>query len=304
MVDVDPAFRTLVRMTSSITLTPRTVPVFRLGGRLSGLVTRPVDGVDVRDEAGDDARVRVYQPAVGGTTAALLWVHGGGLVIGTAEQDDARASRIARDLGVTVVSARYRLAPAHPFPAAVDDVHAAWHWLQSNAERLGLDRTRVVIGGESAGGGLAASLAQRLRDEGGQQPVGQLLVYPMLDDRTAADRSLDREHHPVWNNRSNLTGWSAYLGYEPGSGTTPDYAVPARRDDLTGLPPAWIGVGTADLFLDECRLYACRLAAASVRAEIVEVPGGPHGLDVTQKAAPSQRFRAAQLAWLTETLRL
>ncbi len=302
MVDVDPAFSSFVRAVPPIGLTRRTLPLFRVGARLVGLVARPVDGVDVRDEVGDGARVRMYRPKVGGTPAALLWIHGGGLVIGTAEQDEARASGIARDLGVTVVSARYRLAPEHPFPAAADDVHAAWHWLTLHAERLGTDPARVVVAGESAGGGLAAGLAQRLRDEGGLQPVGQLLVYPMLDDRTAADRSLDRARHPVWNNRSNLTGWSSYLAHEPGQASTPDYAVPARCDALSGLPPAWIGVGTADLFLHECRDYARRLQSAGVPTQVEEVPGAPHGFDATTRPAPSQAFRAAQLEWLGDRL--
>lgn len=304
MVDVDPAFSWFVRTTPPISLTRRSLPLVRLGAQLFGRVSRPADGVDVHDRTGEGARVRVYQPKAGGTSAALLWMHGGGLVIGTAEQDEVRASCLARDLGVTVVSARYRLAPEHPFPAAADDVHAAWHWLQRNAARLGVDPARIAIGGESAGGGLAAGLALRLRDEGGQQPAGQLLVYPMLDDRTGADRTLDRERHPVWNNRSNRTGWSSYLGHAPGHATPPAYAVPARHDDLAGLPPAWIGVGTADLFLHECRSYAHRLRAAGVAARLVEVPGAPHGFDTTQRPAPSREFRAEQVGWLRDTVRL
>lgn len=304
MVDVDPAFSSFVRAVPPISLTRRTLPLFRVGARLLGLVARPVDGVDVRDEVGDGARVRVYQPKTGGTPAALLWIHGGGLVIGTAKQDEARASSTARDLGVTVVSVRYRLAPEHPFPAAADDVHAAWDWLARNAARLGTDPRRVVVAGESAGGGLAAGLAQRLRDEAGPQPVGQLLVYPMLDDRTAADRSLDGARHPVWDNRSNLMGWSSYLAHEPGRASTSDYAVPARCDALAGLPPAWIGVGTADLLLDECRAYARRLQTAGVPTQMVEVPGAPHGFDAMARPAPSQTFRAAQIAWLGDRLGL
>lgn len=276
----------------------------RLAGRLAALAARPVTGVTARDESGGGARVRVYQPTEGARPAALLWIHGGGYVLGTPEDDEGPSSRLARDLQITVVSARYRLAPEHPFPAGADDVHAAWRWLVRNATRLGVEPQRVVVGGGSAGGGLAAGLVQRLHDEGDEQPAGQLLVYPMLDDRTAADRSLDRLRHPVWSNRSNRDGWSSLLGGEPGRATTPPYAVPARRDDLGGLPPTWVGVGTADLFVHESRTYAHRLMRAGVPVTLIEVAGAPHGFDMTRRAHSSRRFWAAQQQFLSDRLGL
>lgn len=304
MVDVAPEFRPLVRAMPPFRLTGRALPLVRLGGRLSAMVARPVRGVTARNEAGEGARVRVYQPTSGSDAAALLWIHGGGYVLGTPEQDEKRASRLARDLRITVVSARYRLAPENPFPRGADDVHAAWHWLLHEAERLGVDPGRIVVAGASAGGGLAAGLAQRLLDDGGPQPAGQALVYPMLDDRTAADRTLDRARHPVWSNHSNRSGWSSLLADEPGGRTTPPYAVPARRADLAGLPPAWVGVGTADLFLHECRSYAYRLRLAGVPVSLVEVPGAPHGFDVMPKPVASQAFRAALNTFVAERLGL
>lgn len=162
------------------------------------------------------AGLRVFTPAGGGSGACLLWIHGGGMVIGGAVQDDQRCIDIAADLGILVVSVEYRLAPQHPFPTPLDDCFAGWARLLSSPE-LGVDPQRIVIGGQSAGGGLAASLTQRIYDEGGPQPAGQWLFCPMLDDRTAADEGLDAVKHVLWNNRSNRIGWSSYLAMAPGS---------------------------------------------------------------------------------------
>lgn len=210
---------------------------------------------------------------------ALLLIHGGGFVIGSTDDVVGKAVCVARGAGVPVVCCSYRLAPQHPFPAALDDCHEAWTWLLAHADALDIDPRKIVIGGVSAGGGHAAALAQRLHDEGGPQPVAQLLVYPMLDDVTATRRELDRLGHRTWNNRSNRFGWSSYLGHPPGE-PSPPYAVPARRADLSGLPPAWVGVGTPDLFLDEDRAYTERLREAGVDVTYREVPGGIHGFDL------------------------
>ena len=258
----------------------------------------PVRGVDV-DVVDEGPGMRVYTPAGGGSGAALLWVHGGGYVIGDALQDEVFCSATAHTLGIVVVSANYRLAPEHPFPAALDDTFAAWEWLAKSAGSLGIDRERVAVGGASAGAGLAACLVQRLNDAGGARPVAQWLFAPMADDRTATRRELDQVQHRVWNNAANRFGWSAYLGTEPGSLRTPDYAVAARRADLRGLPPAWISVGDIDLFTDECRTYADRLRGAGVDCVFDLVPGAPHGFETW---APDSRLARELLersrAWL------
>ncbi|WP_406437674.1 alpha/beta hydrolase [Streptomyces sp. NBC_01613] len=275
---VDPELR------RSVARMPR-LPVRRKWGRrvVRALVRRrglgePVEGVDVRD-IDQGHGIRVYTPAGGGSEAALLWVHGGGYVIGDVVQDDAFCSATAHELGIVVVSTNYRLAPERPFPAALDDTLAAWQWLQESAGHLGVDQERIVVGGSSAGAGLAACLVQRLHDAGGVQPVGQWLFSPMLDDRTAARRELDQVQHRMWNNAANRTGWGAYLGAGRGGPRTPDYAVAARRTDLRGLPPAWISVGDIDLFTDECRAYAERLRDAGVDCTFDLVPGAPHGFE-------------------------
>lgn len=279
----------------------RALPLWRWATGLARPV--PSDGVDIEDRNERGLRMRVYRPRDGASGGALLWLHGGGLIVGRPAMDDARCIPWSRDLGLVVVSADYRLAPEHPFPAALDDAHGAWSWLIEAAAGLGIDPARVAVGGASAGGGLAACLTQRLRDEGGPPPAAQLLVYPMLDDRTAARRELDAERHLVWPNRSNRVGWAAYLGQEPGADVVPDHAVAARGDDLADLPPAWVGVGTLDLFREECSAYAARLSAAGVPVELHEVPGAPHGFDALAPGVPlSRAFEDRQRAFLRERL--
>jgi acetyl esterase/lipase len=216
--------------------------------------------------------------------------------------DDRFCGETARDLGVVVVSVDYRVAPQHPFPAAHVDVHAAWEWLVRNAADLGVDPTRIAVGGQSAGGGLAAALVQRLHDEG-TDAAAQLLLCPMLDDRTAADRSLDARAHLIWNNRSNLVGWTSYLGGPPGEAQVPPYAVPARREDLAGLPPTWIYASDIELFHDEDVDYARRLEAAGVDVTVEIVAAVAHGFEAWARDTPLAReLTASARAWLGEQL--
>ncbi len=240
--------------------------------------------------------VRLFRPT-GGSEAgpALLWIHGGGCVIGHPAQDDVLCRRFARELGATVASVDYRLAPEHPYPSALEDCYSALTWL---AALPSVDPARVAIGGASAGGGLAAALALLARDRGEVPLAAQLLVYPMLDDRTTERRDLDNPGHRLWNQSSNKFGWSAYLG-----DADPDVAVPARREDLSGLPPAWIGVGSLDLFHDEDLAYAERLKAAGVPCEVEVVDGAFHGFDgIVPKATVSQQFFNSQCAMLRQAL--
>jgi acetyl esterase/lipase len=262
-----------------------------------------VEGVSIEPLRSGGVSGRLYRPAVQRSQAALLWIHGGGLIIGRAVQDDHLCALTARELGILVVSAEYRLAPEHPFPAALDDCYAGWEWQQREASRLGIDPNRVAVGGESAGGGLAASLAQRIHDAGGVSPVAQWLFCPMLDDRTAARQDLDSVDHFVWNNRLNRFGWKSYLGIDPGTDSVAPYAVPARRADLTGLPPAWIGTGDIELFYDEDRDYVERLRAAGVEVTFEVVPGAPHGFEAWAPNTPLARdyVKSAQV-WLGQML--
>jgi acetyl esterase/lipase len=232
----------------------------------------------------------------------LLWIHGGGYLVGTAKQDDLICARFAKRLGVTVVSVDYRLAPEHPFPGPLEDCFAAFELIHREAALLGIDPERVVIGGMSAGGGLAAALALRIHDRERPAPRLQLLVYPMVDDRTVL-REIDSRNHRVWNPASNRLGWTSYLGRAPGSPSIEDHAAPARRQDFSGLPPAWIGVGTCDLFHDEDVAYAQKLRDAGVPVDLEIVPGAFHGFDAVLPDKPvSRRFFEAQAAAIEKAL--
>lgn len=257
----------------------------------------PGASVDAQEVDADGVRLRVYRGRE--ARAGLLWMHGGGLLLGSPRQDDVRCSAWAEGLGVVVASVDYRLAPEQPFPAASDDCLAGWRWLAGQ----GLERCAVA--GVSAGGGLAATLCQRLRMEAGPQPVGQLLLWPMLDDRTAADDTIDPAAHVVWNNRSNAAGWGAYLGCAPGAEVVPPLSVAARCEDLAGLPPAWIGVGSLDLFAAESRAYARRLHQAGVPVTFDEVVGAFHDFTtLAPEAGVSKASVARQVAFLRHVLAL
>ena len=250
---------------------------------------KSLPGVRITDRAQGEVRVRLYRPEQELSGAGLLWMHGGGLITGNAATNDRECGTFSRELGIVVVSVEYRLAPEHPFPAALDDCYAAWAWMLSAARELGIDPARIAVSGQSAGGGLAASLTLRIRDAGGIQPAAQALMCPMLDDRTAARPELDAIDHRVWNNRSNRAAWSWYLGQPPGISAVPAYAAAARCANLGGLPPAWIGVGDVDLFLEEDRRYAERLTESGVSCELHIAPMAPHGFEVLVPEAPVTR---------------
>ncbi|KUI35855.1 alpha/beta hydrolase [Mycobacterium sp. IS-1590] len=291
--DFHPDLRRAARLAPKQVITPATLPIVRMVTRR--MWRRPPRDVEpLTLPSGVD--VWLYRPP-GGTTKgpALLWIHGGGYLIGHPGQDNELCRRFARRLGVTVASVDYRLAPEHAYPAAVEDCYSALKWLMALPS---VDPDRVAIGGASAGGGLAAQLALLARDRGEIAPSAQLLVYPMLDDRTVDRREPDNPGLRLWNKSSNKFGWSAYLG-----DADPAVAVPARRNDLAGLPPAWIGVGTLDLFHDEDLEYAERLKAAGVPCDVEIVEGAFHGFDgIVPKASVSQRFFDSQCAMLQRAL--
>jgi len=228
---------------------------------------------------------------------AYLHMHGGGFVGGRVDGNPASLQDIAATCGALVVSVDYRLAPETAFPGALEDNYAALRWMNLNAASLGIDLARIAVGGESAGGGHAAMLAIAARDRGEFKLAFQLLIYPMLDDRTASTRPApDHIGHILWNSGSNRFGWKSLLGMAPGSANPPAGSVPARVKDLSGLPPTFISVGALDLFVDEDVDYARRLIAAGVSTELLVVPGAYHGFNgLVPKASVSVRFNAQAL---------
>jgi acetyl esterase/lipase len=246
-------------------------------------------------------RLRIYNPeSVAVPTPALIWMHGGGYLIGRPEQDDASCIQYVRELGITVVSVDYRLAPNHPFPAGLDDCYSALQWV---TQELNINTKRIAVGGNSAGAGLAAALVQLAHDRQEIKPAFQLLIYPMLDDRTVLRTDIDDSSNITWHHKDNRFGWESYLGRKCGADDVPAYSVPARREDLSDLPPAWIGVGSWDIFHDEDVAYAQRLKECGIECELNVIQGAFHGFDVFDPQIPIvQDFRKSQIATMKKYL--
>jgi acetyl esterase/lipase len=242
-------------------------------------------------------RVYIAGDSPGASKPAVLHIHGGGYVVGSAADSRADIQDLASALQCVAVTVDYRLAPETRFPGSLEDNYAALRWLYLNATELGIDRSRIAIKGESAGGGHAAALAIAARDRGEFPICMQVLIYPMLDDRTGSSRALPAAIGKyVWTAEKNRFGWSSLLGVPAGSSKLPPNSVPARVSDLRGLPPAFIGVGSIDLFVQEDVKYAQRLIEAGVPVELTVVPGAYHGFDaIASEASLSVQFRRAWL---------
>ncbi|MFC4587607.1 alpha/beta hydrolase [Sphaerisporangium corydalis] len=250
--------------------------------------------VSDRTVPGDpDVPVRVYRPHA--ARGAIVWLHGGGGVVGDLDTEHPSAARLAEASGSVVVSVGFRLAPEHPFPAALDDAYTVLRWLAGNAAAAGTDRKRIAVGGMSAGAGLAAALTLRARDERGPAILYQLLNQPMLDDRRETWSARNFTATPRLDADNLAAIWRAYLG----SATATPYAAPARATDLSGLPPAYIATAEFDPLRDEGIGYALRLLRAGVTVELHQWPGTFHGSQAILSAEVSQR----QLAELGAALR-
>jgi acetyl esterase/lipase len=253
-------------------------------------------------EGAPDVRLRVHR-RVGaeGDLPCLYWIHGGGYVLGSPEQDDLRFDRWCQRFDLVGVAVQYRLAPENPYPAAVEDCYAGLKWVKAHGADLGIDTDRVGIGGPSGGGGLAAALGLVVRDRAEVDIDYQLLIYPMIDDtRTSVTANFEV---PVWDPESNHFGWSSYLGDLFGTDDIPYHAAPSRATDLSGLPPTYIMVGSLDGFCDEDIDYATRLNHAGVPVELHVYPGAPHGFEgFAPGAAVSRQARRDINAWLAAQL--
>ena len=295
----DPEFQSAARFLPRGIARSWNLPLLRMLGALTGRGSDP-ENVEIENTGAGLARVHRPTASSGVPLPAVLWLHGGGFLIGSPKQDDALCRQIADELGAIVVAPAYRLSPKHAFPAALDDAYAALTWL---AKRDDVDADRIAVAGASAGGGLAAQIALHARDRGEVRLAAQILVYPMLDDRTALRTDVDESGFRLWDVRSNRVGWSAYLGHEAGSADASPIAVPSRNQDLRGLPATWIGVGSLDLFCDEDVAYSERLRAADVPCETIVIDGVFHGFDgIVPDSGATRRFRESMFAGMRKAL--
>jgi acetyl esterase len=279
---------------------------------IPGIETLAVEDRTVPGFEGDpDVPVRVYRPkgvtGVGGATAStrapgVVMIHGGGFVIGSVEAEHAGAALMAMDTGAVVVSVEYRLAPEHPYPAGLHDCYAALTYLHAEADALGVDPERVALVGASAGGGLSAATALLARDRGGPAVCFQLLAIPELDDRLETGSMQAFVDSPMWNRPLAEQSWRAYLGPLYGTADVPAYAAPARAEDLSGLPPAYISTAENDPLRDEGIAYAQRLLQAGVSVELHQFPGTFHGSALVTSAAVSRRAQRESALVLRQAL--
>ncbi|AJP72503.1 alpha/beta hydrolase [Sphingomonas hengshuiensis] len=244
-----------------------------------------------------EVKLFVINARAGTPRPGILHTHGGGFILGTAATDVRRLQELARELDCVIVSVEYRLAPETGYAGSTEDNYAGLRWMYGNAATLGLDKARIAVMGESAGGGHAALLAIAARDRGEIPLAFQLLVYPMLDDRTGGVTKVPPHIATVgWSASENQVGWRAFLGQQPGTASVPTRAVPARTQSLAGLAPALIVVGGVDLFVSEDIDYARRLNEAAVPTELLVIPGAFHGFDQLAPATPqAQQFNKAKV---------
>lgn len=274
----------------------RRAAVDALIGSFTGSWPRPTD-VAVTEhvtttEDGASLRMRLYRKAGADPGSLAVYIHGGGMFLCSIDTHDPICRRYTADSGVPLLSVDFRFAPEHPYPTSVEDCHSALRWAVRNAPELGVDPARIAIMGDSAGGGMAAAVALMARDRGGPAPSRQILVYPMLDDRTTTPDPVI-EPFAMWSTDDNVTGWGCLLGDAAGGPDVSPYAAPARAQDLSGLPPAYIEVGQMDIFRSEDTDYAERLGRAGVDVEFHLHPGVPHAFEVFAPAsAVAQRAMA------------
>ncbi|MGW3496294.1 alpha/beta hydrolase fold domain-containing protein [Streptomyces sp. NPDC001020] len=231
-------------------------------------------------------------------------MHGGGMIGGSNRTGmQTILQEWAEPLELAVVSVGYRLAPEDPYPAAIEDCYAGLVWLARHADTLGVDPQRVIIAGGSAGGGLTAALALMARDRNGPGILGQLMMCPMLDDRNDSPSAHQMTGLGVWDRHANDLGWTALLGKDRNSSQVSCYAAAARATDLSQLPPAYIDVGAAETFRDECIQYATRIWQAGGDAELHVWAGGFHGFDqLAPHTEVSRDARRTRFRWLCRLL--
>ena len=247
-----------------------------------------------------DITLRIYRPVSGPSPRpGIYYIHGGGMILGSASRDDFGASSFCEKVGATVVSVEYRLAPENPHPAPIEDCYAGLEWTARHAAELDIDLSRLAIYGASAGGGLTLATALMARDKGYPAIKFQMPIYPMIDHRHETPSSYEITDVGIWDRSGNIEAWQWYLG----EGKVDHYAAPVLAEDLTGLPPTYIDVGTVDLFRDEDIAFAMRLMAAGVPTELHVWPGAYHGAEgFAPEAALSRRIVAGRMEAMRRAL--
>ncbi len=246
-----------------------------------------------------DLRITLYRPKSTQTQAAILWMHGGGHIMGT--EEDTLAPTLTSKLEVAVFSVNYRLSPEYTYVESMEDCYIALAWLFANADEMNIDKERIAIAGASAGGGKCAGLALMNRDRDDYPLRLQALLCPMLDNLHDTD-SGNLEGHLMWDRKASIMAWEMYLGGTPGHGASP-YASPTRAEDLSDLPPAHISIGSEDLFRDECIEYAKRLYLSNTPCELTVFPGVTHGGDIfAPEAKVTKRYRQSYIQGLRDAL--
>lgn len=308
---VDPEIVPLIDLFGTTDLTARPLAQVRTESeaRYAFLPPPPLEPeVHWAEGPGGPLAIYWYDPSPGATNRpALLHLHGGGMVMGSAASMKHVPAGFAASLGIPVASVEYRLAPEHPFPAPQEDGYAGLAWLTGHADRFGIDAARIGVIGESAGGGLAAALAQMARDRKGPLVAAQFLIYPMLDHRTGGEDCAWGNAGVgefIWTRAANRFGWDALRGDYTADDHRKGWFSPALADDLGGLPPCWIGTGSLDLFLDENLDYARRLIAAGVPVELHAYPGGVHAFNAVAEATIAKAFSRDLLGAIARWLRI
>ena len=259
--------------------------------KLNGMRVEPVS-VDLGSRK---LKMNIYRPLNNvSEVPGLMWIHGGGYAMGFPEQDESFIRHFIETVPCIVIAPAYRLSPEEPYPAALDDCYAALLWLHEHADELGVRRDRIMVGGDSAGGGLTAAVTIRARREGKVAIACQMPLYPMLDDRMITGSSRENRA-PVWSSRSNESAWKLYLGKLHGRDDIPAEAVPARLTDYSGLPPAFTFVGSIEPFRDEVIEYMENLRSAGVPAEYTEFNGCYHAFDIMAPDSEPARNATALL---------
>jgi acetyl esterase/lipase len=303
---VDPELAPILELIPATVLTPENLKQIRAMSSPASADLPQFAGFSTSErfipgpEDAPDVRVLACLPtSMQEAVPVLLWLHGGGYIMGSADAEAPMIKTIVSATGCAAISVDYRLAPETPYPGPVEDCYASLKWLSTHASELGIDPNRIAVGGSSAGGGLSAALALLARDRGEFHLLFQFLIAPMIDDRTV----VLAEPHPytgefIWTPQANRFGWTSLLGQEPGGAEVSPYAAAARAENLEGLPTTFINVGAIDLFLEEDLEYARRLMRAGVPTELHVYPGAYHGFRMVADAQVTQAAQRDQLAAL------